>query len=144
MTLEEIKTAVEDGQKVYHKTRAYEVIKDRIGQWFIKCNLNDYLIGLTWADKVTMNGKPEDFFMEPPRNSRYPFIIAIDYLRDVGGVDKDGLRLNRSDASRMLDAIAIALGWTKDQMAVTLADYAMANSDRLAKEAADRLITAIR
>ena len=63
MTLEQIKAAVEAGHKVYWKNKAYEVIKDSVGQWLIRCNFNDYCIGLTWTDEVTMNGKPEDFFL---------------------------------------------------------------------------------
>ena len=146
MTLEEIKSAVESGQKVFWKNTGYEVIKDRIGQWFIKCNFNNHLIGLTHADKVTMNGKPEDFWkdevLEP--DARYPFTYALDYLRDFGGVDKGGLRLNRADASGILSAVAKALDMESYQLAVKLANYAKDHQDELSKAAADRLIKAIR
>jgi len=64
MTLEEIKQAVEAGKNVYHGNRAYRVIKDNIGQWLIVCSINNYTIGLTWRDGVTMNGKPEEFFVD--------------------------------------------------------------------------------
>jgi hypothetical protein len=37
--------------------------KNGCDQWLIKCELNDHCIGLTWRDGVTMNGKPEDFFI---------------------------------------------------------------------------------
>lgn len=63
MTLQEIKVATEDGKKVYWKSLAYQVIKDRIGQWLINCPSNGYCIGLTWQDGITLNGKEEDFFV---------------------------------------------------------------------------------
>jgi len=64
MTLDEIKAAVEAGKVVYWASRAYRVVKDRLGQWLIVCTLNDYTVGLTWLDGVTMNGMPEQFFTE--------------------------------------------------------------------------------
>lgn len=63
MTLDEIKQAVEAGKTVHWATRSYRVVKDSVGQWLIVCDLNNYAIGLTWRDGVTVNGKPEDFFL---------------------------------------------------------------------------------
>lgn len=59
--VESIKSAVENGQTVCWSSRAYEVVKDELGQWFIKCLSNGHLIGLTSLDGE-LNGKPEDFF----------------------------------------------------------------------------------
>lgn len=64
MTLDEIKAAVEAGKTVHWASRNYVVIKDSIGQWLIKCLLNDCCWGLTWRDGTTMNGKPEEFFCD--------------------------------------------------------------------------------
>jgi hypothetical protein len=55
MTLQEIKTAVDQGKTVCWINSAYNVIKDSIGQYFIICNLNDYCVGLTWDDGTTLN-----------------------------------------------------------------------------------------
>jgi hypothetical protein len=63
MTLEEIKQALENNQRVFCGNLAYEVIKDNIGQYLIKCHINNYCIGLTWADKKTLNGKENEFFI---------------------------------------------------------------------------------
>jgi hypothetical protein len=52
-----IRQAVDEGKTVYAGTLAYQVIKDNIGQYLIFCTLNDYCIGLTWRDGVTLNGK---------------------------------------------------------------------------------------
>lgn len=62
MNLQEIKQAVESGKAVYWASRAYRVVKDDVGQWLIVC-LNGSTIGLTWRDGVTLNGKPEEFFV---------------------------------------------------------------------------------
>lgn len=63
MTLQEIKDAVESGKTVHWSHEGYVVIKDRIGQWLIHCLSNDNYIGLTWQDGVTMNGRPEQFYV---------------------------------------------------------------------------------
>lgn len=64
MSLEEIKAAVEAGKTVHWASRIYRVVKDSLGQWLILCDMNSYCIGLTWRDGVTMNGKPEEFFID--------------------------------------------------------------------------------
>ena len=65
MTLEEIKAAVEAGRKVYWSNKGYQVIKDKLGQWLVKYEPTGHCWGLTHTDEVTMNGRPEDFFMCP-------------------------------------------------------------------------------
>lgn len=62
MTLEQIKAAVDAGKKVCHMSTAYIVRKWSNG-YHIFCTFNDYAIGLTHQDGVTMNGKPEDFYI---------------------------------------------------------------------------------
>lgn len=59
-TAQEIRDAVDKGQTVHMGNEAYVVIKDKLGQYFIKCTLNNSLLGLTWADDTTLNG--EDFY----------------------------------------------------------------------------------
>lgn len=63
MNLQEIKAAVESGKTVHWSNSLYVVVKDRIGQWFVKCTSNNHHIGLTHTDGVTMNGKPEEFYI---------------------------------------------------------------------------------
>lgn len=63
MNLEQIKAAVKAGKTVHCGTGAYIVIEDNKGQWMIKCTLNNYCIGLTHQDGVTLNGKEADFFI---------------------------------------------------------------------------------
>ena len=68
MTLEEIKTAVRAGRRVCWATQSYEVRRwaregDR-EEFFIVCTHNQNTIGLTWRDGTTMNGRPEQFFID--------------------------------------------------------------------------------
>lgn len=63
MTLNEIKAAVDQGKTVCWSNEAYDVVKGG-GQYLIVCLHNDHAIGLTWRDGVTMNGKPEEFFIK--------------------------------------------------------------------------------
>lgn len=64
MTLEEIKVAVRAGKTVCWQSRAYVVVHTpAIDQWLIQCTLNGSCSGLTWADGVTVNGEPQDFFV---------------------------------------------------------------------------------
>lgn len=63
MTLEQIKNAVLSGNTVHWKTAAYTVIRDSIGQWLVVCPSTRGCWGLTWANGVTLNGEPEEFFV---------------------------------------------------------------------------------
>lgn len=68
MTLQEIKDAIEAGKTVCWKHDGYGVVKGGSG-YLIVCLHNDYTIGLTWRDGVTMNGEPEDFFVKEDKQS---------------------------------------------------------------------------
>jgi hypothetical protein len=63
MNLDEIKAAVLAGETVHWASEAYRVIRDSVGQWLIVCDMNGDCTGLTWRDGVTVNGKPEQFFV---------------------------------------------------------------------------------
>ena len=63
MTLQEIKQAVDEGKVVNWKNEGYQVIKDKHGEYLINFIYNEYYVGLTWQDGVTMNGDEEDFFI---------------------------------------------------------------------------------
>ncbi len=66
MTLQEIQEAVRAGKIVHWMNDGYTVrcTTYRSGgeQWLIECQ-NGHCIGLTWADDVTMNGKPNEFYI---------------------------------------------------------------------------------
>ncbi len=62
MTLDEIKAAVDAGQTVHWASDQYVVVKGR-WEYLIKCLHNNHCIGLTHQDGITMNGKPEEFFL---------------------------------------------------------------------------------
>jgi hypothetical protein len=68
MNLEQIKAAVDSGKKVYWSNKGYQVVKDKAGDYVIKAS-NGHMIGLTWADGETLNGKEKDFFVGESKNS---------------------------------------------------------------------------
>ena len=63
MNLEEIKRAVDNGLSVCWSNTNYDVLKNNKGWYYVKCNRNNSINGLTWRDGVTMNGKECDFFI---------------------------------------------------------------------------------
>jgi len=64
MTLEEIKCAVMNGHTVHWENEAYVVeYAPAIDEFLIRCVLNESIIGLTWKDDVTMNGREDQFFI---------------------------------------------------------------------------------
>jgi len=60
MTLDEIKTAIDDGKTVHWSNNGYNVIKT--GDQYIIKHITGNAIGLTWLDGVTLNGKESDFY----------------------------------------------------------------------------------
>jgi len=64
MTLQEIKDAVLSGKTVHWASTAYAVkYSERADDFNIVYTPDGNCIGLTWRDGVTMNGKPEEFFL---------------------------------------------------------------------------------
>lgn len=69
MNLDEIKKALAEGKRVFYANISYEVLHDTSNgcdQYLIAYHhggSDANYIGLTWRDGVTMNGKPEDFFI---------------------------------------------------------------------------------
>ena len=62
MNLQEIKDALKEGKKVYWTNEGYEVRQTTNGSYIIECLDNQNIIGLTWLDGTTLNGKEEQFF----------------------------------------------------------------------------------
>lgn len=62
MTLEEIKAAIAAGHTVCWENRSYVVELAPVG-YVIRCLTNGSLIGLTWRDGVTLNGREDQFFI---------------------------------------------------------------------------------
>jgi hypothetical protein len=66
MNLHEIKRAASEGLAVYWGTRDYVVEHVRDGdRYFIKSLATGHAIALTWSDGLTLNGKEEEFFVDP-------------------------------------------------------------------------------
>ena len=65
MRVDEIKAAVDAGLTVHWASPAYVVIKAPVG-YLIKCRDNGNVIGLTWRDGVTLNGREDEFYLASP------------------------------------------------------------------------------
>jgi hypothetical protein len=63
MTLDEIKTAVDEGKIVCWKNPMYQVKKNG-AHYDVECQFNGDTSGLTWQDGVTMDYDEMDFFIE--------------------------------------------------------------------------------
>lgn len=55
--------------------------------------------------------------------SRHPYTYADDYVRHLAGYNETGTILSRSDASRILEGIALAIGLEHEQLATKLSLY---------------------
>ncbi|MDV7402572.1 hypothetical protein RZS08_64720, partial [Arthrospira platensis SPKY1] len=58
-----IKEAVDQGLQVHWRSHAYEVIKDSVPQYLVKCNINNHCIGLTNVKGNLLNGNIWDFYV---------------------------------------------------------------------------------
>jgi len=63
-TIEQIKSAVDNGLKVKWANRGYDVIRDKIGQYLIVFWPNNYAIGLTNMEGDKLNGDIAEFYIE--------------------------------------------------------------------------------
>ena len=64
MTADGIRRAVDAGYDIRWANDAYQVRKDKNGEYLIVCFNNDNCIGLTARDGVTLNGNPENFYVK--------------------------------------------------------------------------------
>lgn len=78
-------------------------------------------------------------------DSRYPYTHSCDFIRGLGPVGSSGVVLSRSDASRIRQGIATALGVDDEELARKLADrFLEQNEDPVFLEnQAKRLIRAL-
>jgi len=63
MKLEEIKAAVDAGNRVHWANSRYVVTCDGLGQYLITFSRNGSAIGLTSRDGTRLNGEPDEFFI---------------------------------------------------------------------------------
>ncbi len=63
MTLVEIRSAVDAGNRVHWMNNGYVVTRDCLGKYLITFTRNGSAIGLTNRDGTRLNGRPEEFFI---------------------------------------------------------------------------------
>jgi len=65
----EIKRAIDEGLGVYWCTTECRVWKDeKSNGYFISSEATGHMIGLTWANSETLNGKEDEFFIKEIAN----------------------------------------------------------------------------
>jgi len=62
LSLSDIETAIYNGYRVHWKNDNYLVLKDRVGQYLIKCLSNSHCVGLTRTDGSLVED-PKDFYL---------------------------------------------------------------------------------
>ena len=63
MNLKEIQQAIDEGQTVCWSNDGYTIAKSDTGNYYI-AHFSGSIIGLTWLDGVTLNGKECDFYIK--------------------------------------------------------------------------------
>ena len=67
MTVEEIKTAIDNGNHVFWQSVMYEVIGNRKDGYLIRCRQNNHCIGLHGMEGTkyenVLNGEEKDFYV---------------------------------------------------------------------------------
>jgi hypothetical protein len=79
-------------------------------------------------------------------DSRYPYTYACDYIRRFSPIRPgEGVVLGRSDASRIRQGIAVAIGMPDEKLAALLADRFLLDEqdEELASDRAEALIAAM-
>lgn len=76
-------------------------------------------------------------------NSRHPYTYAADYIRILAGYGEGGTKLSRSDASRIRQGIATAIGMDDADLAARLSAHYQANESALTAMAAEAVAAAI-
>lgn len=89
MNLQQIKEALEYGLPVFWKNEGYRVHKDELGQYLITFTSNNYTIGLTHQDGVTMNGEEQDFFVDPAALSGAVDNVMTEYPVEASKEEKN-------------------------------------------------------
>ena len=74
---------------------------------------------------------------------RYPHTYAADLVCSWAGYDKGGMKLSRSDASKIRHKIAEVLGMEDEELAKKLADYYLANQELITDESIKEFLSVV-
>jgi len=89
-----IKEALNDGKRVFMTpSKAYEVIKDRVGQYLIKCHINGYIIGLHGMENT--DREHEINYLCQDNGTPYPVTIEWKENKESGLVFVDTIPLEK-------------------------------------------------
>lgn len=74
--------------------------------------------------------------------SRHPYTYACDFIRSLGPFGENGTVLSRSEASRIRQGIAKAIGMDDEELAIKLSEAEQAKTEADHKVHTDRMIQA--
>jgi tRNA(Ile2) C34 agmatinyltransferase TiaS len=66
---------------------------------------------------------------ENKEDTRYPYTYACDFVRTLGGYNKHGIKISRSDASEIISGIAKVIGMEDRKLYELLADAETSKSE---------------
>lgn len=75
--------------------------------------------------------------------SRHPYTHAADFIRALGPVSGSGVVLSRSDAAKIRQGIAAALGMEDEELAIKLSEAEQSKSAQVREIESQRLFKAI-
>lgn len=73
-------------------------------------------------------------------DGRYPYTYAADLIRHWAGCGERGMKISRSDASKIRRGISGILGMDDDELANKLADYYLDNQEEITQEGIKELL----
>lgn len=74
------------------------------------------------------------------QDTRYPYTYATNYIRILAGYEVGGTKISRSDASRIIEGISVAMKIDGVELAARLADYFKENEDDLRQKSSQELL----
>lgn len=76
-------------------------------------------------------------------DTRYPYTYAADYIRSIPELGRDGVKLSRSEAAQIRQAIAAAIGMPDVDLACKLADLENNKTEADHNKAAEKILAHI-
>jgi len=80
--------------------------------------------------------------MKKEDDPRYPFTYSADLIRGFAGYNSKGMVLSRGEASNIGSHIAEIIGMDEYEFKCKMADYYLANEEKLSKISAEQMLKA--
>lgn len=85
--------------------------------------------------------------IDKSNDTRYPYTYADDYIRAIAGYIQPGMtsgtKIYRSDASKIIEAIANVIEMPKEELASKLADYYLEHQTEIDEKSSEEFLATI-